>query len=108
RGCGCHERNILLLQPVLALGEFRRTQAAGDRAPASRDAGAQAFRLPGNRAAHGGDSAAHAPGAAPDVSRARARSLAQIPRHAAQSRAEALSEGWPARWLEQAARLDGD
>src|SRR6185436_15488424 len=96
-------RTFLLLQPVVAVGLSRRTEAAGCRAATPRAAGAEALRFPGRRAAHRRRAAAHAARAAPYVPCARARPLAEIPRHAAQPDAEALPAGRQAARLEQAA-----
>src|SRR5205085_1143713 len=101
-------RALLLLQPVVAVGLLRRTEAEGRRASPPGEARAETVRLPGRGAAHRRRAAAHASRAAPHLSRARARSLAQASRHAAQPRAETLSAGRQPARLEQTARLDGD
>ena len=87
----------LLLQPVLALGLFRRPAAAGHRAPPPGEARRSSpttsrpwCRTPAAcRCARG-------PGRAARYHAARARPLAPIPRHAAGARAEALPAAVPA------------
>src|SRR5207244_10201750 len=80
---GFYGRALVLLQPVVAVGLSRRAEAAGRRAAPSGQTGFETVRLPGGGAAHRRRAAAYSARAAPDVSRARARSLAHLPRHPA-------------------------
>src|SRR5689334_18774186 len=93
----------MLLLAFLALGLFRRAAAARDRRAARREGRAAALRLPRGGAAEWRHSAAHPAAAAPGLSRARARPLAELSRHAASPEAALL----PAA-RQQGGGADGD
>src|SRR5438270_12132762 len=97
----CHAGIVVLLHALVTLGVFRRAETAGHRAPPSRQARAQALRLPGGGAENRRRSHPYATETPARLPRHRTRALARLSRHAPESYAPPLPAGESAGELEQ-------